>query len=184
MKFVDLDAQFATFDTEMRAAIDRVIEHKQFIMGPEVAALEEELSTYCGADHVISAASGTVALLMALMVHGVGPGDGIIAPPFTFVATAEVIQLLGATTVFVDVMGWPSQSGDPIMLDLMFVDLENNLAEIEGEIVYSRIFDSGVYQNGIHFRGSHPENITFAQKLIRAYHYRKSELVLILGTQT
>ena len=69
------------------------------------------------------------------------------------------------------------------LISLMFVDLENNLAEIEGEIVYSRPFDSRVYQNGIHFRGSHPQNIEFAQKLIRAYHYRKSELVLILGQQ-
>ena len=67
-------------------------------------------------------------------------------------------------------------------ISLMFVDLENNLAEIGGEIVYSRLFDSGVYQNGIQFRGSHSENIDFAQKLIRAYHYRKSDLVLILGT--
>ena len=70
------------------------------------------------------------------------------------------------------------------LIFLMFVDLENNLAEIEGEIAYSRLFDSGVYQNGIHFRGSHPDNIEFAQKLIRAYHYRKSELVLILGNHT
>ena len=68
------------------------------------------------------------------------------------------------------------------LIALMFVDLENNLAEVEGEIVYSRPFDSGVYQNGIHFRGSHPENIEFAQKLIRAYHCRKSELVLILSS--
>jgi hypothetical protein len=67
-------------------------------------------------------------------------------------------------------------------ISLMFVDLENNLAEIEGEIVYSRPIESDIYQNGIHFRGSHPGNIEFAQKLVRAYHYRKSELVLILGT--
>lgn len=71
---------------------------------------------------------------------------------------------------------------DTRFISLMFVDLENNLAEIEGEIVYSRLFDSGVYQNGIQFRGSHSENIDFAQKLIRAYHYRKSDLVLIVGT--
>ena len=73
---------------------------------------------------------------------------------------------------------------DTSLISLMFVDVENNLAEIEGEIAFSRLFDSGVYQNGIHFRGSHPDNIEFAQKLIRAYHYRKSELVLILGTHT
>ena len=67
-------------------------------------------------------------------------------------------------------------------ISLMFVDLENSLAEIGGEIVYSRPSDSDVNLTGIHFRGSHPENIEFAQKLIRAYHDRKSELVLILGT--
>ncbi len=103
MKFVDLDAQLESIDTEVRSAIDKVLGHKQFIMGPEVGELEKQLGDYCGAKHVISAASGTDALLMALMAYGVGPGDAIIAPPFTFVATAEVIQLLGATTVFVDV---------------------------------------------------------------------------------
>ena len=128
MKFVDLDAQFGTFDAEMRAAIDRVIEHKQFIMGPEVATLEQELSAYCGADHVISAASGTDALLMALMVHGVGPGDGIIAPPFTFVATAEVVQLLGATTVFVDV------DEDTFNLDISSLEATIEKVKAEGAV--------------------------------------------------
>ncbi len=103
MKFVDLDAQYNVIEKQVRESIDQVLNHKQFIMGPEIAILEKELSNYCGAQHVISAASGTDALLMALMAYGVGPGDGIIAPSFTFVATAEVIQLLGATTVFVDV---------------------------------------------------------------------------------
>ena len=103
MKFVDLDAQFEPIQDEIRAAIDGVLNHKQFIMGPEVRVLEEELSSYCGARHVISAASGTDALLMALMSYEVGAGDGIIAPSFTFVATAEVVQLLGATTVFAEV---------------------------------------------------------------------------------
>ncbi len=103
MKFVDLNAQFRTIETEIRTAIDRVLEHGQFIMGPEVGAFEQQLAEYCGVDHVISTASGTDALLMSLMSYGIGPGDAVIAPPFTFVATAEVIQLLGATTVFVDV---------------------------------------------------------------------------------
>lgn len=103
MKFVDLDAQFRTIEKEIRGAINDVLEHGQFIMGPEVFALEEELAEYTGVEHVISTASGTDALLMTLMSYGIGPGDAVIAPPFTFVATAEVIQLLGATTVFVDV---------------------------------------------------------------------------------
>ena len=103
MRFVDLDTQFRKLENEIRQAIDDVLEHGQYIMGPEVYALEEELADYCGAGNVISTSSGTDALLMALMSYGVGPGDAILAPPFTFVATAEVVQLLGATTVFVDV---------------------------------------------------------------------------------
>ena len=103
MKFVDLNAQFSRIETEVRHSIDLVLNHAQFIMGPEVQQLEKELSAFCDVKHTISAASGTDALLMALMAYGIGPGDAVIAPPFTFVATAEVIQLLGATTVFVDV---------------------------------------------------------------------------------
>ena len=103
MKFVDLGAQFRALEDDIRDAIERVLQHGQFIMGPEVRALEDELADYCGVAHAITAASGTDALLMALMAYEVGPGDAVIAPPFTFVATAEVIQLLGATTVFVDV---------------------------------------------------------------------------------
>ena len=103
MKFVDLNAQFRAIETEIRAAIDGVLAHGQFIMGPEVRTLEEELAGYCGVKHAVTAASGTDALLMGLMAHRIGPGDAVIAPSFTFVATAEVIQLLGATTVFVDV---------------------------------------------------------------------------------
>ena len=103
MKFVDLNAQFKHIETEIRQSIDQVLTHGQFIMGPEVQQLERELSEFCGVKHTISAASGTDALLMALMAYGIGPGDAVFAPPFTFVATAEVIQLLGATTVFVDV---------------------------------------------------------------------------------
>ncbi len=103
MKFVDLHAQLEVIGDDVRAAIEAVLAHGQFILGPEVDALERELAEYCGAEHVITAASGTDALLMALMAYRIEPGDAVIAPAFTFVATAEVIQLLGATPVFVDV---------------------------------------------------------------------------------
>lgn len=103
MKFVDLHAQLEVIGEDVRAAIEAVLAHGQFILGPEVDALERELAEYCGAEHVITAASGTDALLMALMAYRIEPGDAVIAPAFTFVATAEVIQLLGATPVFVDV---------------------------------------------------------------------------------
>jgi UDP-2-acetamido-2-deoxy-ribo-hexuluronate aminotransferase len=100
--FVDLKRQYA----EQRAEIDRrmqaVLEHGQYIMGPEVAELEERLSKYVGAE-CITVASGTEALLIALMALGIGRGDEVITSPFTFAATAEVIALVGAVPVFVDV---------------------------------------------------------------------------------
>ena len=103
MKFVDLNAQFRGVESETRSAIDRVLEHGQFIMGPEVFELEEKLVDFTGVKHAISCASGTDALLMALMAYDVGPGDAVFTTPFTFFATAEVIALLGATPVFVDI---------------------------------------------------------------------------------
>lgn len=103
MQFVDLGAQFRALEKEVRAAIDRVLEHRQFIMGPEVHQLEQELAEYCGVAHAVSTASGTDALFMALMAYEICPGDAVIVPAFTFAATAEVIQLLRAEPVFVDV---------------------------------------------------------------------------------
>ena len=77
--------------------------HGQFIMGPEVSALERRLENFCGAKHAIAVANGTDALQIALMAYGVGPGDAVFVPSFTYTATAEVILILGATPVFVDV---------------------------------------------------------------------------------
>lgn len=101
--FIDLKTQYQALKPQIDAAIQRVLDHGQYIMGPEVKELEDRLATYTGAKHCITCASGTEALLMSLMALGIGPGDEVITPPFTFVATAEVIVLLGATPVFVDV---------------------------------------------------------------------------------
>jgi dTDP-4-amino-4,6-dideoxygalactose transaminase len=101
--FIDVAAQRARLEKEIDAALGRVLAHCQFIMGPEVAALEADLARFCGAKHAISCASGTDALMLSLMALGVGPGDAVICPSFTFCATAEVVALLGATPVFVDV---------------------------------------------------------------------------------
>lgn len=103
MKFVDLNAQFCAIAGEVRAAVEAVLRHGQFVMGPEVFALERALAEYCGVRHAVSAASGTDALLLALMARGVGPGDAVVVPAFTFVASAEVVRLAGATPVFADV---------------------------------------------------------------------------------
>lgn len=101
--FVDLKAQFINLDKEIRAGIDGVLEHGRFIMGPEVHDLEGKLAGFTGVKHAITCSSGTDALLMALMAAGVGKGDVVFTTPFTFIATAEVISLLGAIPVFVDI---------------------------------------------------------------------------------
>src|SRR4249919_287380 len=101
--FIDVVAQRRRLGAAIDAAIDRVTEHCQFILGPEVRALEAELASFCGARHAVSCASGTDALVLVLMAKGIGPGDAVICPSFTFTATAEIAALLGATPVFADV---------------------------------------------------------------------------------
>lgn len=101
--FIDLKTQYQELQGSIQTRINQVLGHGQYIMGPEVAELEEKLSQFSGADHCITVSSGTDALLISLMALGVGPGDEVITTPFTFVATAEVIVLLGAQPVFVDV---------------------------------------------------------------------------------
>jgi len=103
IQFIDLKAQQDRIRPEIDAAIKRVLDHGQYIMGPEVAELEERLADYVGVKHCLGVASGTDALLMTLMAYGVGPGDAVFTTPFTFVATGEVISLLGATPIFVDI---------------------------------------------------------------------------------
>jgi len=101
--FIDLKTQYQALKPQIQARINAVLEHGQYIMGPEVKELEERLAALTGAKHCITCASGTEALLMSLMALGIGPGDEVVTTPFTFVATAEVIVLLGAKPVFVDV---------------------------------------------------------------------------------
>ena len=101
--FIDVGAQRRRLGRAIDEAVARVLGHCQFILGPEVRAFEAELAVFCGARHAVSCASGTDALVMALMAKGIGPGDAVICPSFTFCATAEVAALLGATPVFADV---------------------------------------------------------------------------------
>jgi UDP-2-acetamido-2-deoxy-ribo-hexuluronate aminotransferase len=103
MPFVDLKAQYEALRDEVGDAIQRVLDHGQYILGPEVGEMEQALCAYTGAGHCISVASGTEALLISLMALGIGPGDEVIAPAFTFAATAEVVVLVGATPVFADI---------------------------------------------------------------------------------
>ncbi|MCP5206919.1 MAG: DegT/DnrJ/EryC1/StrS family aminotransferase [Hahellaceae bacterium] len=103
MEFIDLKQQYQQLKAQIDRNIQTVLEHGKFIMGPEVAQVETALSEFCGARYCITTASGTDALLLALMSTGIKPGDEVITTPFSFFATAEVISLLGAIPVFVDV---------------------------------------------------------------------------------
>jgi dTDP-4-amino-4,6-dideoxygalactose transaminase len=101
--FIDLQTQQDRIRPRLEHNVFQVLRHGQYIMGPEVARFENRLAEYIGARHCLSCSSGTDALLMALMAFGVGPGDAVFTSPFTFISTAEVIALLGATPVFVDI---------------------------------------------------------------------------------
>jgi UDP-2-acetamido-2-deoxy-ribo-hexuluronate aminotransferase len=103
MDFIDLKTQYAALREDMNARIQRVLDHGQYVMGPEVKEMEDRLAARTGTRHCIAVASGTEALLIALMALGVKPGDEVITTPFTFIATAEMIALIGARPVFVDV---------------------------------------------------------------------------------
>ncbi|WP_321391948.1 DegT/DnrJ/EryC1/StrS family aminotransferase [uncultured Desulfuromusa sp.] len=127
MEFIDLAAQQARIKDKIDAAIQRVLAHGKYIMGPEVLELEERLADYVGVKHCISCASGTDALLMSLMAYGVGPGDAIFTTPFTFVATGEVISLLGATPIFVDI--------DPKTFNIDPIRLEEAMSDFDQPLV-------------------------------------------------
>ena len=103
MDFIDLKSQYRALRSDINARIQTVLDHGQYILGPEVREFEQRLAVYVNSKHCVSVASGTEALLIALMALEVGPGDEVITSPFTFVATAEVIALVGAKPVFVDV---------------------------------------------------------------------------------
>ena len=103
MEFLDLKTQQDRIRKPLEKRLNTILDHGAYIMGPEVYELEEKLADYCGVKHAISCSSGTDALLIPLMAWGIGPGDAVFTTPFTYVATAEVIALLGATPVFVDV---------------------------------------------------------------------------------
>lgn len=103
MEFIDLSAQQIRIKEEIEARIQRVLTHGQYILGPEVAELEERLTAFVGAKYCITCANGTDALQIAQMALGIGPGDEVITPGFTYIATAETIALLGASPVYVDI---------------------------------------------------------------------------------
>src|SRR5262245_10802345 len=103
MEFIDLKSQYAALRESINARIQRVLDHGQYILGPEVKEVEAELARYTGARHCVTVASGTEAILIALMALDLKPGDEVVTTAFTFAATAEMIVLLGGVPVFVDI---------------------------------------------------------------------------------
>ncbi len=120
--FLDLQAQQARIAHALRPRLDAVLAHCQFVLGPEVAELEGRLAAYCGAKHCVGVSSGTDALQIAMMAEGIGPGDAVFLPAFTYTATAEVPLVLGAAPVFVDV--------DPRMFQIDPAHLAARVADI------------------------------------------------------
>jgi dTDP-4-amino-4,6-dideoxygalactose transaminase len=125
MQFIDLAAQRERIRDRLKAAIDRVVDDGRYILGPEVAAFEQQLATYVGVKHVIACANGTDALLLPLMASGIGPGDAVFVPSFTFAATAEVVALAKAEPVFVDI--------DPVSYNMDPASLEAAIAMVRSE---------------------------------------------------
>jgi dTDP-4-amino-4,6-dideoxygalactose transaminase len=127
MQFIDLAAQQKRIRDQIEANIAAILDHGRYIMGPEIKSLEEKLAQYVGVKHAVSCASGTDALLLALMAYKIGPGDAIFTTPFTFIATGEVISLLGATPVFVDIDA-QTFNMDPGKLELTVQAISENQA--------------------------------------------------------
>ena len=123
--FIDLAAQQDYLKAKIDAAIAKVLKHGRYIMGPEVAELEENLSQFTAMTHTVSCSNGTDAISLPLMAYGIGPGDAVFAPSFTFAATAEVIALRGATPVFVDV--------DPHTYNIDPEHLKTTIAQVKAE---------------------------------------------------
>lgn len=120
--FVDLAAQQARIEPEVNARIAAVLAHRRFINGPEISELETELARRAGVGHCVAVGSGTDALLVALLAHGIGPGDAVFVPAFTYMASANAVILTGATPVFVDI--------DPARLTIDPDDLERRLSQV------------------------------------------------------
>jgi UDP-2-acetamido-2-deoxy-ribo-hexuluronate aminotransferase len=169
MDFIDLKAQYHASRELINARIQTVLDHGQYIMGPEVTELEQKLAAYTGARHCVTVASGTEALLIALMALGVGPGDEVITTPFSFIATAEAIVLLGATPVFADID--PATCNiDPGLVEALITPRTRAIMPVS---LYGQPADMDEL-NAIALRHALPVIEDAAQSFGATYHGRKS----------
>jgi len=174
--FIDLAAQQARIKDRIDAGIAGVLAHGQYILGPEVAELEDRLATYTGADHCISCANGTDALQIALMALDVGPGDEVITPGFTYIATAETVALLGAKVVYVDIDP-ASYNIDPALIEAAITPRTKALIPVS---LYGQCADFDAI-NAIAARHGLPVIEDGAQSFGASYKGRKSGNLTTIG---
>ena len=176
MQFIDLGAQQARIKDKIDAGIQRVLAHGQYILGPEVAELEEKLAAYTGARYCITCANGTDALQIALMALGVGPGDEVITPGFTYIATAETSALLGARPVYIDIDP-RTYNMDPALLEAAITPRTKAIIPVA---LYGQCADMDAI-NAIAARHGIPVIEDAAQSLGATYKGRKSGNLSTIG---
>lgn len=178
MEFIDLKSQQARIKAKIDQRIQDVLSHGRYVMGPELDELEERLKNYVGARHCIGASSGTDTLLIAMMALGIGPGDEVITVPFTWISTAEMIALIGATPVFVDI--------DETTWNMDVSKLESAITEKTKAIMPVGIFGQTADMIGINEIASRNGNLPViedaAQSFGATHHGKKSGGLSTIGS--
>ncbi len=160
IQFIDLQAQRAFIGERMTHAINGVLEHGKFIMGPEVKTFETQLAKFGGAEHAISCGNGTDAILLPMMAWGIGAGDAVFCPSFTFAATAEMIAITGATPVFIDVLP-DSFNIDPTHLKNVIHETKDN-----GKLTPRAIISVDLFGQSAHYKSLRTVANEFNLKLV------------------
>ena len=176
MQFIDLKAQYQKIEAEIARRMQAVFDHGRYILGPEVAELEEKLAAFCGVKHAVCVASGTDALMVALMALGIKPGDEVITTPFTFIATAETIALLGARPVFADIDP-VTYNIDPALIEAAITDKTRAIMPVA---LYGQCADMDAI-NAIAGRYGLPVIEDAAQSFGASYRGRKSGGLSTIG---
>ena len=178
MEFIDLKSQQALIREDLRSRMDAVLDHGRYVMGPEVKELEEKLADYVGVKHCISVSSGTDSLLIALMALGVGAGDEVITVPYTWISSAEVISLLGAKPVFVDIRA-EDMNMDPALLEAAITDKTKAIMPVG---IYGQTADMTAINEIAVRNGNLPVLEDAAQSFGATHHGRRSCSLSTIGS--